>query len=114
MLLIVERDGNNITCTPTSTAIKTQMGQRRVELLILSATAFEAVAYTSSAISPDYCRGRNRTFDLELMRLASYRCSTLLCNMCFDADRTRTCDTELRRLVFLFQLNYSAIQKDEL
>ena len=46
MLLIAERDGNNITCTANIECYKTKMGQRRVELLILSEAAFEAAAYT--------------------------------------------------------------------
>ena len=45
--------------------------------------------------------------DVELMRLVSNsQCSNPLYNI-YRTDRTRTCDTKLRRLVFLFQLNYS-------
>ena len=61
MLLIAERDGYNITCTANIKCYKTKMGQMRLELLFLSEAAFEAAAYPSSAISPNYRGWKNWT-----------------------------------------------------
>ena len=46
MLLIAERDGKQHYLYANIKCYKTKMGQRRLELLILSEAAFEAAAYT--------------------------------------------------------------------
>ena len=46
MLLIAEQDGKQHYLYTNFICYKTKMGQRRVELLILSEAAFEAAAYT--------------------------------------------------------------------
>ena len=46
MLLIAERDGKQHYLYTNIECYKTKMGQRRLELLILSEAAFEAAAYT--------------------------------------------------------------------
>ena len=81
------------------------MVQRRVELLILSAPHFECGMYPSSITRPKLWQGkesnlRHRTYEARELPL-------LYPAIIYRTDRTRTCDTKLRRLVFLFQLNYS-------
>ena len=71
MLLIAERDGKQHYLYTNIKCYKTKMGQRRLELLILSEAAFEAAAYPSSAISPNDCRGRTRTHDLYVDTITS-------------------------------------------
>lgn len=102
---------NNITCTPTSNAIKLRWAKRdsnsqSFRRLLLRQERIPIPPFAQMIAG---CGLEPQTFGLWARRAAI--CSIPRCNMCFDADRTRTCDTELRRLVFLFQLNYSVIVK---